>query len=91
VKRHRLCRRGGIHSHKENLPVKHTGSVVLWRKHSGFGFIKPDQGDDVFVHISAVDHAGLDNLHVGQRLEFDIRPDRRDTTRLRAVHLRAVA
>ncbi len=48
--------------------------VIKWfNPAKGFGFIKPDDGDkDVFVHISAVERAGLSTLNEGQKLSFDI-------------------
>jgi cold shock CspA family protein len=50
-----------------------TGAVKWFNGRKGFGFICPDLGPrDVFVHISAVNAAGLDGLEVGQRLEFEL-------------------
>ena len=43
----------------------------------GFGFIQPDDGGkDAFVHISAVERAGLPNLHEGQKIEYELTPGR---------------
>lgn len=55
-----------------------TGTVKWFNATKGFGFIKPDGGiaKDVFVHVSAVDRAGLDGLRDGQRLSFDIATER---------------
>ncbi len=48
--------------------------VIKWfNPAKGFGFIRPDDGDkDVFVHISAVERAGLSTLNEGQKLSYDV-------------------
>ena len=44
----------------------------------GYGFIKPDDGGrDVFVHITAVERAGMKSLNEGQRISFDVEPDKK--------------
>ena len=49
------------------------GTVKWFNATKGFGFIKPDQGDkDVFVHISAVERAGLSSLNENQVIEYDL-------------------
>jgi CspA family cold shock protein len=49
------------------------GTVKWFNGQKGYGFIQPEDGSkDVFVHISAVERAGLGNLIEGQRLNFDI-------------------
>lgn len=54
------------------------GTVKFFNTDKGFGFIKPDNGGpDVFVHISAVQSSGLGNLAEGQRLVFDVEPDKK--------------
>ena len=54
------------------------GTVKWFNPTKGYGFIKPMVGDkDVFVHISAVERAGLSNLVEGQKLRFDIQADPR--------------
>src|SRR5437588_396776 len=54
------------------------GTVKWFNNQKGFGFIQPDNGDkDVFVHISAVERAGLSTLNEGQKVSFDIVADRR--------------
>lgn len=54
------------------------GTVKFFNATKGFGFIKPDTGgDDVFVHISAVERAGMRLITEGQKLSFDIVTDRR--------------
>ena len=54
-----------------------TGTVKWFNATKGFGFIAPDGGSkDVFVHISAVEGAGLQGLREGQKVEFEIAPGR---------------
>jgi CspA family cold shock protein len=54
-----------------------TGKVKWFNAQKGFGFIKPDGGSkDVFVHISAVERAGIRLLSEGQAISFDIAQDR---------------
>lgn len=67
------------------MPV---GTVKWFNAQKGYGFIQPDSGDkDVFVHISAVEQAGMETLKEGQKLNFDIERDRR-TGRASAANLR---
>jgi CspA family cold shock protein len=55
-----------------------TGTVKWFNGQKGFGFIQPDEGgNDVFVHISAVERAGLRTLNEGQKVSFDVVADRR--------------
>ena len=56
-----------------------TIGVVKWfNAQKGFGFIQPDDGGaDVFVHISAVERAGMATLHEGQKLSFELERDKR--------------
>jgi len=54
------------------------GTVKFFNSQKGFGFITQDGGGpDVFVHISAVERAGMSNLNEGQKLTFDVEADRR--------------
>jgi CspA family cold shock protein len=54
------------------------GTVKWFNSQKGFGFIQPeDGGADVFVHISAVERAGLGSLHEGQKVSFELERDRR--------------
>lgn len=55
-----------------------TGTVKFFNATKGFGFIQPDNGGaDVFVHISAVERAGMRTIVEGQKLSFDIVADKR--------------
>jgi CspA family cold shock protein len=55
-----------------------TGTVKWFNAQKGFGFIQPDQGgNDVFVHISAVERAGLGSLNEGQKVGFELEKDQR--------------
>ncbi|HXC90037.1 MAG TPA: cold-shock protein [Stellaceae bacterium] len=66
-----------------------TGTVKWFNAQKGYGFIQPESGgSDVFVHISAVERAGMDNLREGQRLDYELEQGQRG--RVSAVNLRAV-
>ena len=55
-----------------------TGTVKWFNNQKGFGFIQPQDGSkDVFVHISAVERAGMNTLREGQKVSFDIVADRK--------------
>ena len=55
-----------------------TGTVKWFNGQKGFGFIQPDDGgNDVFVHISAVERAGLGSLNEGQKVAFELEKDRK--------------
>ena len=55
-----------------------TGTVKFFNTTKGYGFIQPDDGaKDVFVHISAVERAGMNTIVEGQKLSFDVVEDRR--------------
>jgi len=55
-----------------------TGTVKWFNATKGFGFIQPDDGSgDVFVHISAVERAGMRDLKDGQKIKYEIVQDRR--------------
>ena len=55
-----------------------TGVVKFFNSERGYGFVKPDDGgSDVFVHITAVEAAGLKGLNEGQKISFDVEPDKK--------------
>ena len=55
-----------------------TGTVKFFNTQKGFGFITPSDGSrDVFVHISAVERAGLQSLREGQKISYELTQDRR--------------
>jgi CspA family cold shock protein len=67
-----------------------SGTVKWFNSQKGFGFIQPEDGSkDVFVHISAVERAGLSTLNEGQQVTFDVVADRK-TGKSSADNLRAV-
>lgn len=68
--------------------AKSTGTVKWFNPTKGFGFIQPDQGGkDVFVHISAVEQAGLQTLNEGQKVSFELQENR---DKVSAVNLEVI-
>jgi CspA family cold shock protein len=68
-----------------------TGTVKWFNAQKGFGFIQPDSGGaDAFVHISAVERAGMSTLNEGQKIQFDLVADRR-SGKMSADNLKAVS
>lgn len=64
-----------------------TGIVKFFNANKGFGFISPEDGSkDVFVHISALEAAGIASLREGQKVSFDVQPDARGP---KAVNIQA--
>jgi CspA family cold shock protein len=53
------------------------GTVKFFNAEKGYGFISREQGDDVFVHYSAIQGTGYKTLEQGQRVEFDTAPGRK--------------
>jgi len=67
------------------MPV---GTVKFFNNAKGYGFIAPDSGEgDAFVHISAVEQAGMTTLDTDQRVTYDLEQDRRGRTS--AVNLKS--
>ena len=65
-----------------------TGTVKFFNADKGYGFIAPETGgDDAFVHITAVERAGMRTLDKDQRVSYDLETDRRGKTS--AVNLQA--
>lgn len=59
----------------------HTGTVKWFNVDKGFGFIQPDQGGaDVFVHITALERAGLRSLNDGQKVSYELATERGKTS-----------
>ena len=66
-----------------------TGTVKWFNPTKGFGFIQPDQGgSDAFVHISALERAGLTTLNEGQKVSYDLATEKGKTS---AVNLKLAA
>jgi CspA family cold shock protein len=69
--------RVSISTFVKGIPMT-TGTVKWFNATKGFGFIQPDNGGkDAFVHISAIERAGLGTLSEGQKVEFELVTDRR--------------
>jgi CspA family cold shock protein len=66
-----------------------VGTVKWFNSQKGFGFIQPDDGGtDVFVHVSAVERAGMSGLNEGQKISFDVEKDQR-SGKMSAANLKA--
>ncbi len=58
--------------------MRQSGTVKFYNAQKGYGFIKPDDGGkDVFVHVTAVERAGIGTLDEGMRISFETEPDKR--------------
>ncbi len=65
-----------------------TGTVKWFNGQKGYGFIQPDEGgNDVFVHISAVERAGMSTLREGQKISYET--ERGRNGKIAAINLRA--
>ncbi|MEZ5668515.1 MAG: cold-shock protein [Alphaproteobacteria bacterium] len=65
------------------------GTVKFFNSIKGFGFIQPDDGSkDAFVHISAVERAGLSGLHEGQKVSYELQTGRNGKTSAENIVLR---
>lgn len=74
----------------ERVSPMTTGTVKWFNSQKGFGFIAPDGGgNDAFVHISAVERAGMGDLREGQKVEYELVPDRK-SGKMSADRLRAI-
>jgi CspA family cold shock protein len=58
--------------------MRQIGTIKFYNSQKGYGFIKPDDGGkDVFVHVTAVERAGINSLDEGARISFETEPDKR--------------
>ncbi len=58
--------------------MRQTGTVKFYNTQKGYGFIKPDDGgNDIFVHVTAVERSGIGALVEGMRVSFETEPDKR--------------
>jgi CspA family cold shock protein len=73
-----LPRRTDAGRNEERSHMRQIGTVKFFNEQKGFGFIKPDDGgNDIFVHITALQQSGLQNLAEGMRISFETEPDKR--------------
>jgi CspA family cold shock protein len=87
----RLCRdtHASFNINEEDISVAQRGTVKWFNSQKGFGFIQPEGGgNDVFVHISAVEQAGLSLLNENQKVSFDTETGRNG--KVAAVNLKVV-
>ena len=65
------------------------GTVKWFNAEKGYGFLSKDEGgDDVFVHFSAIQVDGYKTLNEGQKVTFDVEPDPKNSSKMRAVNVK---
>lgn len=65
------------------------GTVKWFNAEKGYGFLSNDEGgDDVFVHFSAIQMDGYKALNEGQKVSFDVEPDPKNSSKMRAVNVK---
>ena len=58
--------------------MRQIGTVKFYNSQKGYGFIKPDEGgNDIFVHVTAVERSGIGALVEGMRISYETEPDKR--------------
>ena len=68
-----------------------NGTVKWFNAEKGYGFISNDNGgDDVFVHFSAIQGTGYRTLSEGQKVSYEVEPDPKNSSKLRAVNVTAL-
>jgi CspA family cold shock protein len=78
-----------LYSHPKKV-VMAIGTVKWYNPEKGFGFIQPDDGGkDAFVHVSAIERAGMSDLREGQKISFELVSDKR-SGKMSADNLQAV-
>ena len=66
-----------------------NGTVKWFNAEKGYGFIANDNGgDDIFVHFSAIECEGFKTLKEGQKVAFDVEPDPKNTSKMRAISVK---
>jgi cold shock protein len=63
-----------------------SGTVKWFDPNRGYGFIRPEQGEDVFVHVTALEGSGMESLQEGQTVQFDVEQGRKG---LQAANVRS--
>lgn len=72
---------------KQEVNTLSNGTVKWFNATKGFGFIANDEGDDVFVHFSAIQGDGYKTLKEGQKVSFDVETDPKNAAKLRAINV----